>query len=88
MKRLLLLIFCLASCYAVSAQTTITGVVLDEDNFPQIGAAVVVECLDSSQNQSATVDTQGRFNVVVNSTPTNIVVSYYKYKTSNVKIIE
>ena len=81
MKRFLLLMFCLASYFAVSAQTTITGVVLDEDNIPLIGANVKI--VGSSQKEYVTkADSDGEFKIVLDKYDTIKVVTanYVNFK--------
>jgi len=83
MKRTLLIIaLSFLVWYASSAQTTVTGKVLDENQVPLPSATVVVK---GSSNGVAT-DFDGNFVIELSSGETMLVVSYIGYVTKEVDV--
>ena len=77
MKKLLLLMFGLAIGFAASAQTLVTGIVIDEADQPLIGATVIVP----GTTQGTSTDTDGSFRLEVKAGTAQIQISYLNYKT-------
>ena len=66
---------------SASAQTKITGRVVDENGQPAIGANIIV----SGTTQGASADVDGKFTLSVKKNAT-LIVSYLGYKTQEVKV--
>jgi TonB-linked SusC/RagA family outer membrane protein len=61
----------------INAQTTIKGVVLDEDNIPLIGANV----LEMGTSNGTSTDLDGKFSLSVSESAKSLVISYIGYLT-------
>ena len=81
MKRLLLLMLGLAVGYIASAQVVVTGMVVDENDQPLIGATVVVP----ETTQGTSTDAGGNFHFSVRGADA-IQVSYLNYKTQTIAL--
>lgn len=77
MKRILLLMMGLMLGFAASAQTIVTGTVVDEADQPLIGATVIVP----GTTQGTSTDLNGTFSFQVKKGTEEIQVSYLNYKT-------
>ena len=77
MKRLLLLMLGLVVGFAASAQTIVTGIVVDENDQPLIGASIVVP----ETTQGTTTDVSGSFELLLRDGAKQVQVSYLNYKT-------
>ena len=77
MKRLLLLMLGLAATLTVSAQTIVTGTVIDENDQPLIGASVIVP----GTAIGTSTDTDGSFRLQLRSGDAQVQISYLNYKT-------
>ena len=75
-KGLFLTLMALTLALSASAQTKITGRVVDENGQPAIGANVIV----SGTTQGASADIDGKFTLSVKKNAT-LIVSYLGYKT-------
>ena len=82
MKKLLLLMFGLAIGFAASAQTIVTGIVIDEADQPLVGASVVVP----GTTQGTSTDPDGSFKLELRAGTEQIQVSYLNYKTQLVDV--
>ena len=80
-KGLLLTLMALTLALSASAQTKITGRVVDENGQPAIGANIIV----SGTTQGASADIDGKFTLSVKKNAT-LIVSYLGYKTQEVKV--
>lgn len=80
-KGLFLTLMALTLALSASAQTKITGRVVDENGQPAIGANVIV----SGTTQGASADIDGKFTLSVKKNAT-LIVSYLGYKTQEVKV--
>ena len=80
-KVLLLTLMALTLALSASAQTKITGRVVDENGQPAIGANIIV----SGTTQGASADIDGKFTLSVKKNAT-LIVSYLGYKTQEVKV--
>ena len=80
-KGLLLTLMALTLALSASAQTKITGRVVDENGQPAIGANIIV----SGTTQGASADVDGKFTLSVKKNAT-LIVSYLGYKTQEVKV--
>lgn len=76
MKKLLLLMIGLMLCFTASAQTIVTGTVLDEADQPLVGATIMV----AGTTQGTSSDLNGTFRLVVKEEG-KIEVSFLNYKT-------
>lgn len=85
MRRFLLLVFCLASCFVASAQTCLKGIVVDEDNIPQCGADLLI-IFEDGESMICQADDNGCFNIPVHAMPIKIEAKYYGYKTATYEI--
>ncbi|MDE5553826.1 MAG: SusC/RagA family TonB-linked outer membrane protein, partial [Muribaculaceae bacterium] len=81
--RLIALMFCCFSVSWASAQTRVTGTVLDEEGEPLISASVV---LKSDPKVAAITDIDGAFVINVPNTQAILRVSYIGYKTQEVAL--
>ena len=81
MKRLLLLMLGLTVGYIASAQIIVTGMVVDENDQPLIGATVVVP----ETTQGTSTDVAGNFQLQVRGADA-IQVSYLNYKTQTIAL--
>ena len=77
MKRLLLLMLGLAATLTVSAQTIVTGTVVDENDQPLIGATVIIP----STTIGTSTDTDGSFRLQLSGGNSQVQISYLNYKT-------
>ena len=82
MHRLLLMFIVLMTSLSVTAQTRVTGVVLDEQDEPIIGASVLVK---GTTNGIAT-DIDGQFTLSNVASDATLSVSYVGYNTEEVKV--
>ena len=80
-KGLLLTLMALTLALSASAQTKITGRVVDENGQPAIGANIIV----SGTTQGASADIDGKFTLSVKKNAT-LIVSYLGYKTQEIKV--
>lgn len=67
---------------AVSAQTTVSGTILDTDGFPLPGATILAEGTSSG----TVVDLDGNFTFNVPEGVNNLIVSYTGYETQTIPI--
>ena len=81
--RAVLMVLFAALSISMAAQTTITGVVLEPDGIPAIGATVMEK--GSTTNGTAT-DIDGNFSLQVSSAQTTLVVSYVGMETQEVPL--
>lgn len=79
-KKLLLLLILSVSSLAMVAQIKVTGVVLDENNQPAIGATVVQK---GNRGNGAATDLDGKFTLTVPAKAT-LVISSVGYETVEV----
>lgn len=63
----------------------ITGVVLDEENLPLIGATITVK-RDGESDIYTVSDTEGRFSFAANGNETTLVASYIGYSVKNIAV--
>ena len=63
----------------------ITGVVLDEENLPLIGATITVK-RDGESDIYTVTDTEGRFSFAANGNETTLVASYIAYSVKNIAV--
>jgi outer membrane cobalamin receptor len=77
MKKLLLMMLGLVVGYVASAQTIVSGTVIDEEENPLIGASVIVP----GTTQGTSTDTAGAFKLTVRDGQ-QVQVSYLNYKTA------
>lgn len=63
----------------------ITGVVLDEENLPLIGATITVK-RDGESDIYTVTDTEGRFSFAANGNETTLVASYIGYSVKNIAV--
>lgn len=80
-KGLMLTLAALTLALTASAQSKITGRVVDENGQPAIGANIIV----SGTTQGASADIEGRFTLTVKANAT-LVVSYLGYQTQEIKV--
>lgn len=80
---LLLIIFCSSSLYAQNKRT-ITGVVVDEQDEPVIGATIVAK---GRPSEGATTNIDGRFTLNVSSGVQTITVSFIGMTPQDVSIV-
>ncbi|WP_300257551.1 TonB-dependent receptor [uncultured Alistipes sp.] len=80
-KGLMLTLAALTLAITASAQSKITGRVVDENGQPAIGANIIV----SGTTQGASADIEGRFTLTVKANAT-LVVSYLGYQTQEIKV--
>ena len=80
-RKLLLLLLAAITAVTVSAQVTVHGVVLDENNDPVIGATAAQK---GKPGNGAATDIDGKFTLTVPNGST-IVVTYVGYETAEVK---
>ena len=71
-KKLLLVLLSLGAAWSLSAQTTITGIVTDEDGEPLIGAGVMVE----GTTTGTITGVDGDYMLTVPANATNLVFSF------------
>ena len=76
MKKFLLMMLCLAVSYMVSAETVVSGTIIDEEEQPLIGGSVIV--VGTTQGTSTDIDGSFKFTVREGN---KIQVSYLNYKT-------
>ena len=77
-RKLLLLLLAAITAVTVSAQVTVHGVVLDENNDPVIGATAAQK---GKPGNGAATDIDGKFTLTVPNGST-IVVTYVGYETA------
>ena len=84
MKKLLLsiLIIC-AAAIAASAQISVSGVVLDENQAPMPGAAVL---LDGATGHGVVTDENGKFKIVVPSSESILRFEFMGYSSVKMKV--
>ncbi|MBC6993745.1 TonB-dependent receptor [Neolewinella lacunae] len=82
MKQLLCLLLFVLGTAAVSAQTTVSGTILDTDGFPLPGATVLAKGTTSG----TVVDLDGNFSFTVPEGVTTLVVSYTGYETQEIAL--
>jgi TonB-linked SusC/RagA family outer membrane protein len=80
--RLLLLTLFAAITMSMSAQSTVTGTVLDSTGDPIIGASVV----EKGKTIGASTDIDGNFSIRVSKPTATIVVSYIGTKTQEIAL--
>lgn len=81
MKRICLLLMCLACSLAALAQQRITGTVCDTDSNPIVGANVILKGTTSG----TTTDTNGQF--VISTPPHSVLqISYLGYETREIEV--
>ena len=78
MKKFLLMMLCFAVSYMVSAETIVSGTIIDEEEQPLIGGSVIV--VGTTQGTSTDIDGSFKFTVREGN---KIQVSYLNYKTLN-----
>ena len=83
MKRLLLLMLGLSVGLMASAQTIVTGTVVDENDQPLIGASIVVP----ETTLGTTTDVSGSFELMLRGEYTKVQISYLNYKTQLVDVV-
>ena len=76
MKKILLMMLCLVIGYVASAETIVSGTIIDEQDQPLIGGSVIV--LGTTQGTSTDLD--GSFKLTVREGE-KIQISYLNYKT-------
>ena len=76
MKKFLLMMLCLAVSYIVSAETVVSGTIIDEEDQPLIGGSVIVP----GTTQGTSTDIDGSFKFTIRE-GNKIQVSYLNYKT-------
>ena len=81
--RLMALVFCCFSVAWASAQTRVTGTVLDDEGEPLISASVV---LKGDPKVATITDMNGVFNISVPNLQATLVISYVGYKTQEVAL--
>lgn len=79
---LIILTFCL-SAFAAVAQISVTGVVLDENQQPLPGAAVI---LDGSVNHGTVTDENGQYKIVVPSEESVLRYEFMGYASVKMKV--
>ena len=84
MKKLLLsiLVIC-AAAIAASAQISVSGVVLDENQAPMPGAAVL---LDGATGHGVVTDEKGRYKIVVPSSESILRFEFMGYSSVKMKV--
>ena len=84
MKHLQIVFLCLVLLpFAIKAQTTVSGVVLDANgNLPLIGVTV----LEAETDQGALTDLDGHFSINVTSSDPTLIFRYTGYATVEVKL--
>jgi TonB-linked SusC/RagA family outer membrane protein len=83
MKRIISILFSLLAVVAVSAQVTVTGVVLESSGDPIIGASVQEK---GNSKAAAATDIDGNFAIRVSSSNATLVISYIGMETQEVKL--
>lgn len=78
-KNLILLLLLIGAVFTLSAQNAVTGIVLDSDNNPLIGATIVVK--GTTNGTVTNIDGQFQLNVPSNST---LLISYIGYKPQEI----
>jgi outer membrane receptor for ferrienterochelin and colicin len=81
MKKFLLMMLCFAVSYMVSAETIVSGTIIDEEDQPLIGGSVIV--IGTTQGTSTDID--GSFKLTVRE-GNKIQVSYLNYKTLTIDV--
>lgn len=81
MKKFLLMMLCFAVSYMVSAETIVSGTIIDEEDQPLIGGSVIV--VGTTQGTSTDID--GSFKLTVRE-GNKIQVSYLNYKTLTIDV--
>lgn len=76
MKKILLMMLCLVIGYVASAETIVSGTIIDEEEQPLIGGSVIV--LGTTQGTSTDMDGSFKFTVHEGE---KIQISYLNYKT-------
>ena len=71
-KNIILLLFFILVYSGITAQIKISGIVLDQDNFPLIGASV----LEKGTTNGVITDIDGAFSFSVSSKEAILVISY------------
>ena len=74
----LMMLFFMVSIYA---QQSFTGVVMDENDLPLIGATVMVK----GTNNGTVTDLDGKFTIKVQREGVTLTISYIGYQTQDVK---
>lgn len=80
MKKFVLLFVCLALSIGVWAQTTITGVVSDEEGVPLIGATI----MEKGTFNGTISDVDGSYSITCNSSAPTLVISLIGFTTNEV----
>lgn len=82
-KIIVILISCLCSFFiTLYAQKAVSGLVIDENSEPLIGASVLVK----GTNVGITTNVNGEFSLQVNTANPVLVVSYLGYKRQEVRV--
>ncbi|MFT4683415.1 MAG: TonB-linked SusC/RagA family outer membrane protein [Urechidicola sp.] len=66
----------------MSAQNTVDGIVLDENNFPIPGAFIIIKGTDKGK----ITDFDGNFSIVLDKFPSILIVSFLGYATQEIVI--
>lgn len=82
MQKLLCLLLFVLGTATVSAQTTISGTLLDSDGFPLPGATVLAK----GTSAGTIADLDGNYSLTVPEGVTELVISYTGYETQTVPI--
>lgn len=77
MKQLLCLLLFVLGTATVSAQTNISGTLLDTDGFPLVGATILAK----GTSTGTVADLDGKYSLSVPEGVTDLVVSYTGYET-------
>ena len=76
MKKFLLMMLCFVASCIVSAETVVSGTIIDEEEQPLIGGSVIV--VGTSQGTSTDFDGSFKFTIREGE---KIQISYLNYKT-------
>lgn len=82
MKQFLCLLMFVLATAAVSAQTNISGTILDTDGFPLPGATILAKGTSSG----TVVDLDGNFTLAVPEGVTTLLISYTGYETQEIAL--
>jgi len=82
MKQLLCLLLFVLGTAAVSAQTNISGTLLDVDGFPLPGATVLAK----GTSTGTVADLDGNYSLTVPEGVTELIISYTGYETQEISI--
>jgi len=82
MKQLLCLLLFVLGTAAVSAQTTISGTLLDTDGFPLPGATILAK----GTSTGTVADLDGAYSLSVPEGVTELIISYTGYETQTLSI--